>query len=184
MDELDNFMVGKVLDGGWRVVEPRHVERDATSANRTYVAKQADGRTAFVKVLDPRGQKSLEEQEVQLQQFRYESDILAKCGERNMRRVVRALSTGELQVEGTLTVTVRYLVFEWAESDVRSQTDLEQRVHLTMSLRWLRHMATALMELHFSSITHQDVKPANVLVMPNLSAKLGDLGHAYDHARP
>jgi serine/threonine protein kinase len=184
MDDLDEFMLGKVLDDNWKVIEPRHVERDTTTANRTYVAQRTDGRVAFVKVLDPRGHGSLEEQEIQLQQFRYESEILEKCGTRHMRRVVRALTSGELRSTGALSVTVRYLVFEWAESDVRSQTDLEQRVHVATSLRWLHHMATALQELHFSSITHHDVRPANVLIMTNRTAKLGDLGHACDQARP
>ncbi len=55
MDDLDNFMVGQMLDGHWRVAEPRYVERDTTSPNRTYVAKHADGHTAFVKVLDAGG---------------------------------------------------------------------------------------------------------------------------------
>ncbi len=185
MDELDIFMLGKSLNGDWTVTEPRHVERDTTTSNRTYVAKRADGHVAFVKVLDPRGQGSLAEQEIQLQQFRYESEILEKCGTRHMKRVVRALTSGELHSEGALSVTVRYLVFEWAESDVRSQTDLEQRVHITTSLKWLHHMATALQELHFSLITHHDVRPANVLlVMPNRTAKLGDSGRACDSARP
>lgn len=184
MDDLDKFMIGKVLDGGWKVIEPRYIERDTSSTNRMYVARNDNGRPAFVKVYDPRGQGSLQQQELHLQLFRYEKEILDKCGERHLHRVVRALTSGELHAEGILVVTVRYLVFEWADSDVRSQTDLEQRVHLAASLRWLHHMATALQELHFLRIAHQDVRPATVLVMPDRTAKLGQLGRAHDHAYP
>lgn len=54
MDDLDKFMIGKVLDGGWKVIEPRYIERDTSSTNRMYVARNDNGRPAFVKVYDPR----------------------------------------------------------------------------------------------------------------------------------
>lgn len=184
MDDLDHIVVGQELDGGWQVLEPRRIEHDRAGANRTYIAKHPDGRTAFVKVLDPRALGSLELLELQVQQFRYEKEILEKCGQRNMRRVVRALTSGELHIEGRLPIVLRYLVFEWADSDVRSQTDLDERVHVAASLRWLHHVATGLQELHFSSISHQDVRPANVLVMPDRAAKIGSLSRAHDQVRP
>jgi hypothetical protein len=51
MDEFDNLLVGKTLEGGWIVQEPRHVQRDAASACRAYLARNAKGANAFVKVL-------------------------------------------------------------------------------------------------------------------------------------
>jgi hypothetical protein len=38
MDELDSLVIGKTLEGGWLVREPRHVQRDSPSACRAYVA--------------------------------------------------------------------------------------------------------------------------------------------------
>lgn len=46
MDEFDNLLVGKTLEGGWIVQEPRHVQRDAASAYRAYVARNAKGANA------------------------------------------------------------------------------------------------------------------------------------------
>jgi hypothetical protein len=32
MDELGTFLIGKSLEGGWTITEPRYVQRDASSA--------------------------------------------------------------------------------------------------------------------------------------------------------
>jgi len=50
MDELDSLIIGKTLEGGWVVQEPRHVQRDSPSACRAYLARNAKGANAFVKV--------------------------------------------------------------------------------------------------------------------------------------
>jgi hypothetical protein len=53
MDELDQLLIGQTLEGGWVVQEPRHLQRDAPSASRAYLASNSKGTKAFVKVLDP-----------------------------------------------------------------------------------------------------------------------------------
>jgi serine/threonine protein kinase len=184
MDELDSYLTGRVLPDGWTILGPRFVQRDAPSASRTYIARSEEGQMAFVKLLDPSGHASLDEQQLALEQFRYEKRLAEKCRDRKMRRVIRILGDGELIIDGTIPVRLRYLVLEWADCDVRSQLQLDEPAHLAASLRWLHHMATALQELHFSKISHHDIKPANVLIMPNRAAKLGDLGRAFDHEQP
>jgi eukaryotic-like serine/threonine-protein kinase len=67
---------------------------------------------------------------------------------------------------------------------LRSQIDLDERSHLAVVLRWLHHVATGLQQLHFSEIAHQDVKPANILVMADRTAKIGDMGRAHRRAVP
>jgi serine/threonine protein kinase len=184
LDQLDAFLVGKTLPGGWTIENPRVTQRDTPSLCRTYLARGAKGQVAFVKVLDPRGHSVLAEQQIALDEFAYEQQIVDKCRDRHMRRVIRGLDAGSIVAEGQLPVHVRYLVFEWAECDVRSRLDMEEREHFAVTLRWLHHSATALQELHYSKIVHQDLKPANVLVLSNQSAKLGDLGRAHDLERP
>jgi serine/threonine protein kinase len=184
MDELDQLLIGQTLEGGWVVQEPRHVQRDAPSASRAYLASNSQGTKAFVKVLDPRANGSLQEAQNNLSQFIYEHAIVDVCAERNMHRVIRGLEYGILKTPEPFSVSLHYLVFEWAPCDLRSQIDLDERSHLAVVLRWLHHVATGLQQLHFSDIAHQDVKPANILVMENQSAKLGDLGRAHRHAAP
>ena len=184
VDELDRFFVGRELPRGWRVESVRSVQRDAPASCRTYVGHGPNGNLVFIKVLDPRGRSSLVDQKSALDDFAYESALLEKCGTRNMRRVIRGLDADSIRVEGILPIQIQYLVFEWADSDARSQLGNDELTHTRSSLRWLHHMATALHELHFSNITHQDLKPANVLVMPERDAKLGDLGSASDSTQP
>jgi serine/threonine protein kinase len=184
MDELDSLLIGHSLAGGWVVQEPRHVQRDAASACRSYLARNSKGQNAFVKVLDPRANGSLEDAQNNLSQFIYEKDVVDVCTHRNMHRVIRGLEYGTLKTPEPFSFSLHYLVFEWAECDLRSQIDLDERAHLAVVLRWLHHAATGLQQLHFSEIAHQDVKPANILVMPNRTAKLGDMGRAHRHSVP
>jgi hypothetical protein len=48
----------------------------------------------------------------------------------------------------------------------------------------LHHSAVALHELHYSKITHEEVKPSHVLVLPEGDAKLGGFARARDQERP
>lgn len=134
--------------------------------------------------LCPRGNGSLEEAQRQFAQFIYEREVTEVCTERRMRRVIRGLATSTLKTPPPFALTLHYLIFEWAERDVRSYLDPDERHHLAVLLRWLHHTVTAIQELHYSEIVHQDIQPANVVVMPNLSAKLGGLGHAFRHSKP
>jgi serine/threonine protein kinase len=65
-----------------------------------------------------------------------------------------------------------------------------RRLILMSALTWrsccvgCHHVATGLQQLHFSEIAHQDVKPANILVTENQTAKIGDMGRAHRHAVP
>jgi serine/threonine protein kinase len=184
MDELDQFLIGRALIDGWTVAQPHLVQRDAATACRSYVARHADGRVAFVKVLDPRADGSLEQAQRRLAQFIYESHITEICGSRNMRRVIRGLAKGVLNTPPPFSLPLHYLIFEWAERDVRSHAEPYEPRHMAMILRWMHHTATAIAELHYSEIVHQDIRPANVVVMPDLSAKLGGLSRAYDQRAP
>lgn len=86
MDELDSLVIGKTLEGGWVIQEPRHVQRDSPSACRAYVARNAKGANAFVKVLDPRANGSLQDAQNNISQFIYERAIVDVCTERKMHR--------------------------------------------------------------------------------------------------
>lgn len=184
MDEIDQFIIGRELAGGWVVEAPREINRDAASACRCYLARNKREQTAFVKILDPRANGSLQEAQRQLEQFIYERHVTDVCTKRNMRRVIRGLEYGALQTPPPFSLTLHYLIFEWAERDVRSHFDPDERAHVATILRWLHHTATAVGELHYSDIVHQDIKPANVVVMPNLSAKVGGLSRSFHNLAP
>lgn len=184
MDELDQFLIGRQITDGWVIEQSHLVQRDTTSVCRSYIARNPAGRVAFVKILDPRATGSLEEAQQQLGQFIYQCHVTDVCGSRNMRRVIRGLAKGVLNTPAPFSLPLHYLIFEWAERDVRSHFEPEEPRHVATILRWLHHVATAMTELHFSEIVHQDIKPAHVMVMPDLSAKLGGLSRAYHQTTP
>jgi len=97
-----------------------------------------------------------------------------------MDRIVIALDSGEERLGPGLHDVVPYLVFELAEGDVRRQMKtIGTRVRLAWWLRALHHVAVGLHQLHSKRITHQDLKPSNILSFGEESGfKLGDLGRS------
>lgn len=177
MDELDSYVLNTPLARGWRATEIHEVQRDQPNRCRSYRAVDPSGITGFVKLLPP-STADVELMRQHLDEFLYEKAIVELCADRNMRRVVRALAFDKLTVPGIVPVSLHYLIFECGEGDARSlsaQTDAE---HLRAVIACLHHVATALFELHFSKIAHQNVRPASVIRFADTSHKLGDFRHA------
>lgn len=178
-------LTGRSLPGGWKVISPAPVSLDATGGHFSegYIVQAQDGKKAFLKALDYSSAMAAPDPARQLQAlteaFNFERDVLNKCRERNMDRVVMAITDGKITIEGAADGgIVQYLIFELADGDVRSQADVSKRFDLAWSLRALHHIATGLWQLHKSDIAHQDLKPSNVLVFNGRLSKVGDLGRA------
>ena len=154
-----------------------------------FTARHADDRRAFIKILDPIPDENLPEDEqlIDLEHrvaiFRYEQDLLDKCLNRRIRRVVRALGRGTFELP-EFPIPVHYLMFELAERDLREHATLEHTLDIAMNLRILHQVALGLEALHYNQIAHQDLKPSNVLLFSELVTKLGDLGSAHDRGVP
>lgn len=111
--------------------------------------------------------------------YNFERDLLKKCKERRLSRIIRVLDDGTLQPQdGDPSSVVQYLIFELADGDIRSYIDTEKAFGLAWALRTIHQTAAALQQLHSVEIAHQDVKPSNVLIFQNNSSKLADLGRA------
>jgi serine/threonine protein kinase len=78
---------------------------------------------------------------------------------------------------------VNYLIFERADGDCRDILDACDEADALLAVRLTHDCAVALAQLHQQQITHQDVKPANLLGWRShttqWSAKLADLGRAF-----
>lgn len=98
---------------------------------------------------------------------------------KRIKRVVRRLDHGSIRLNGA-AVDTHYLVFELADRDLREHDSLEKTLDGVLNLRILHQVASALESLHYNQISHQDIKPSNVLIFDESIAKLGDLGHAHD----
>jgi hypothetical protein len=175
-------LLGLTLDGGWKVVEVLAPSSHTTGGNFShgYIVQNARGMRAFLKALDysramrapdpPTALKAL------VDAYIFERDVLHRCREKHLDRVVLAIADGTARVAGE---AVQYLILELAETDVRSQANTLARFEIAWTLRALHHVATGIFQLHREGIAHQDVKPSNILSFDGgRSSKLGDLGRA------
>lgn len=177
---------GLDLDGGWHVDKllKRPTQGTGGYSSFSYVASNKEGVKAFLKALDFSAALGEEDPARSMyyltSAYDVERNLLHKCKDKKLRRVVVPLADGTAKVPGNfgLLGNVPYLIFAMATGDIRSEVARWKRFDLAWALRSLHHSATGLQELHGIGIAHQDVKPSNVLVFPVEGSKLTDLGSA------
>ena len=109
----------------------------------------------------------------------FERQILDHCRGNNMDRIVVALDYGEMPfLSDGVQDAVFFSIFELAKGDARIQADVKNRYGLAWTLHALHNLSTAVRQLHSGRVTHNDIKPANILLFDELLQKLGDLGRA------
>jgi serine/threonine protein kinase len=114
--------------------------------------------------------------------YNFERDLLAKCKDRRLDRVVTPLADGTVKAPGNfgLLENVCYLIFDKAKGDIRDEVAQFAAFDLAWCLRSLHNSAVGLQQLHSTGIAHQDLKPSNVLVFHDFGFKIADLGRASD----
>lgn len=174
---------GMTLEGGWKVVRKiPHVPSSGGAFSVAYIVKDKDGKEHFLKALDFSEAFNAEDPARELQKltesYNHERDILEHCKDRKLSRVVLAVTHGYAQVPGfsALEGRVGYLIFELAESDVRKQVELKNRLDCLISLSVLNDVVLGMMQLHREAIAHQDLKPSNVLTYGDGGCRVGDFG--------
>lgn len=179
--QVEDPIVGKKLEGGWLVTKRLSNASTGGYFSLGYIARKTN-QTGFVKVLNlssaHQAHDLVAHVEAMTTAFSYERELLTRCTTKKMSRVVRAIQEGEIEVPELPFDRVPYLLFEYAESDVRRILDMASTFDHSLRARCLHHVATALQQLHSENIAHQDIKPSNVLMFNELGAKLGDLGRA------
>ena len=150
-----------------------------------YTVKKPDGSTGYLKALDffsrlPESDDPARDLEPLIAAFNFERDLLDRCRQNRLSRVVTALDTGSVTPPGFgRGSTVQYIVFELAQTDLRGLISALRELDAAMALRALHHIAVGLEQLHGLGIVHQDLKPSNVLLFDGMkSSKLADLGRA------
>src|SRR5260370_5673138 len=175
---------GLQLEGGWTVGPLLLPGTNATGGNFScsYNLTKIDGTEAFLKALDFSEALTAPDPGLALnaltQAYIFERDILRECRNRNLDRIVRAITDGKIKVDDSYLGTVQYLIFESADGDIRNQLDVMGHVEDAWKLRSLHHIATGLKQLHGNGMAHQDVKPSNVLVFGGSTSKIGGVGCA------
>lgn len=188
-------LLGKTLDDGWEVIEAvgwdpatfKLTDRyDGTGGNFSvsYKVKKGD-RVAFLKAIDLSRALRTANPMLELQHItaahQFETDILNICAGAKMDRVVIALASGSIRTGENLQDLAPYLIFDLADGDVRRrlQKVTERNVRVAWWMRSLHHTAIGLNQLHTKQVTHQDIKPSNILSFSSAAGfKIADLGRA------
>jgi len=179
---------GKTTDDGWTVL--RKISKSDVQTGGCfsvgYIVRNNDGREGYLKALDFQSAQDAQDPPRALQKmlatFNFERDLLELCRENRMSRVVRALTNGAFVVPGAPLDQVYYLIFELADGDARTQTSRSSMRDYGWAAKMCHQIAVGLRQLHKLGITHQDLKPSNVLVFEDgQESKLADLGRAHCH---
>ena len=184
-------LIGSTLNGGWRVTE--RVERlaDATGGNFSicYHVENTDrgtryyGQSGFMKALDYAAafdtQNVTKSLEAIIAAYNFEKDLVDICSRQKMRNVVQGVAAGEAAVTGFYPLrSVSYIIFEAGKHDIREAIAISAYLDIVWTFRTLHHVANGLHQLHAVGISHQDVKPSNIVEFGELR-KIGDLGRAH-----
>lgn len=112
-----------------------------------------------------------------LDSYKYERDLSALCRSRRVTKVAFVKDSGEEHVPGFAIPVVPYLVFDTADGDVRAHLSFSSQLDVAWKLKSLHSVAVGLKQLHGIDVSHQDIKPSNILVFQGES-KIGDLGRS------
>jgi len=176
-------LVGKDIGNGWTIVSLIKRSPSATGGKFSvgYEAQHSDGRKGFLKAIDLtevlQAPDTMKAMQAISEAYNFEVTICKQCKE--LKNVVSIFEHGEFSTgHGFPGIDkVFYLLFESADGDLREILDREHRHDdLIWKLRTLRNVAAGLGQLHASGITHQDLKPSNILGFSENLFKLGDLG--------
>ena len=194
-------LIGVTTDSGWKIVEPvnwdpktgdlvDHYKGTGGNFSVPYIVEKNDHR-AFLKAVD--FTKALKSDDIMTElrditvAHTFETQMLQICRGAQMDKVVVAIENGQLKIGSELSDIVPFLIFELANGDVRRRIQKKSGKHrLAWWLRAMHHAAVGLAQLHAKKITHQDLKPSNVLSFGEEIFKIADLGRCVseDHNGP
>lgn len=193
-----SHLAGRKLPGKrskklWTVVKEIEPDNDHTPGQFSvgYIVESENGETAFMKASDlnlmmgSEGDDLIARIQGALSAHQFERSVLEYCHGSNMDRIVTAIDHGDcpVVVDG-IQDAVFYLIFELAKCDLRSQVVEKERADDLWRITALHHMSIAIQQLHHGGICHNDIKPANCLVIDSSLQKLADLGQATSLTHP
>lgn len=184
---LGTELVGAKTGQTWRVVRKPNRSADATGGTFSigYLVEDDRGRKGFLKATDvallrPDPSKSVFDQLAEaINTQKFERALLDLCADNKLDRIVHAIDYGEhcVTVSGTREI-VFFIIFEAAQGDVRSVARSLKKTGISWIPRVIHNASVATVQLHGIKISHNDIKPSNLLIFGASLQKLGDLGRA------
>ena len=179
-------LLGVTLQTGWKVISKITKEKNSTGAffSVCYIASK-DEKTCFLKAFDfakfqqisGEGKPVIDIISEMTKAFKYERDLSVHCQKGYVTKVAFVIDSGEEFLRDYPIGIVPYLVFELADGDVRSRLQFSNTLDFVWKLSSLHDIAIGMKQLHNVGVSHQDLKPSNVLIF-NEESKLGDLGRS------
>lgn len=180
-------LLGVELKNNWRVIKKLEPKDGSTGGffSVCYIVNNGV-QDAFLKALNFNaffqmfpGQSIVKILQEQTSAFEFEKNLLIRCKEHKLTKISLILDEGEESLDGFSIPNVPYLIFEVAEGDIRSNIKFSNNTDLAWKIKSLHDIAVGLNQLHSVEISHQDLKPSNVLLYENASmSKIGDLGRS------
>lgn len=174
------------LEDGWKVIEKIEKIPGQTGSFFSVCYKiEKAGEICFLKAFDfskfqeiaASGRKAVDIMTDMLNAHRYERDLSLLCKQRHLDKIVTVKASGEVLVSGHTYPLVPYLVFDLADGDVRKMMLFADKLDVAWRLNSLHSIAVGLKQLHGIDVSHQDLKPSNVLLFGGES-KIADIGRA------
>lgn len=186
-DIAAHALLGKKLKNNWEVISKVEPKDGSTGGffSVCYIVDNGES-SAFLKALNFNaffqmfpGQSIVKILQEQTNAFEFEKNLLIKCRNSRLTKVSMIIDEGEENLEGFTIPTVPYLIFEIAEGDVRSNIKFSNNSDIAWKIKSLHDIAVGLNQLHNVEISHQDLKPSNVLLYNDSTvSKIGDLGRS------
>ena len=185
-------VIGKRHDTEWNVIELLEVKPGNTPGQFSvgYIVEDGKRNRGFLKASDL--SMFVQDSGSVLDAFNrattahaFERDVLEYCHGNAMDRIVTAIDYGELEVtnEGVRDF-VFFLIFELAKGDLRSHVTTNNDLDLLWAATALHNVFVATAQLHSAKIAHNDLKPANALIIDAEIQKVADLGRATSSNHP
>lgn len=185
-DDAAQNLLGLELQGGWKVIELiEKVPGQSGSFFSVCYKIEREGEIFFLKAFDftkfqelaHGGRRAVDIMTDMLNAHRYERDLSLLCKDRHLDKIVTVKDAGEVLVNGHTYPLVPYLIFDLADGDVRKRMLFSDDLDIAWRLKSLHNIAVGLKQLHSIDVSHQDLKPSNVLLYGEES-KIADIGRS------
>jgi serine/threonine protein kinase len=188
-DSAAHNLLGLTLKSGWEVIEKITKSDNATGSVFSVCYKvKKDGIICFLKAFNftpffqlseqsNPGRSIIDVMSDMISAHKYERDLSEHCKKGHVTKVAFVIDSGEEIVANFSINIVPYLIFELADGDVRNKLAFTDNLDFAWKLYSLHDIAVGLQQLHNVNVSHQDLKPSNILLF-NKSSKLGDLGRS------
>ncbi len=190
-DNAAHNLENRTLKNGWYVKSKVKRNENSTGSNFSvgYIVEKNE-KKAFMKAYDiagflnvaPLQDDGTEADIMDVMQnmttaYLYERDLSKLCKDKRVTKVSFVIDAGQENIPGYMITIVPYLIFDLASGDIRKNLDFSIALDYAWRFKSLHDIAVGIKQLHSIDISHQDLKPSNILVFDSES-KICDLGRS------